>query len=123
MDKLDKVLKLIDGGFTKDEIVKMLDLENPQELEDAKEVVQKNVQDEKTNLSTEILEMEEDEKNASKNDDPFKSMFENLNASVDAFNKKLQSLNSKVDELDVEDVRTDADIIAEIITPKGNPIK
>ena len=55
-------------------------------------------------------------------EDMFKSMFDNLNASVDAFNQKLKSFNLTVDEMKTEDVRSDSDIIAEIITPKGKSI-
>lgn len=125
MDKLDMIMKLVDTGFSKDEIMDLLKPVDTENVDGVNTPVQKNVQEEtSTNLSSEILEMEEDEKNA-KEEDAFKSMFDNLNASVEAFNKKIQSFNTTIDEMKTEDLktRTDNDIIASIITPKGQEIK
>lgn len=125
MDKLNIIMKLVDTGFSKDEIMDLLKPVDTQNVDVVNTPVQKNVQEEtSTNLSSEILEMEADEKNA-KEEDAFKSMFDNLNASVEAFNKKIQSFNTTIDEMKTEDLktRTDNDIIASIITPKGQEIK
>lgn len=127
MDKANMIIKMLDSGFTKDEIMSLLNETKPTETKedvtDKNDPVQKNVQ--QTNLSQEALQMEEDEKKATQQEDVFKSMFNNLNASVEAFNKKIQSMNASIDEMKSEDLkqRTDNDIIASIVTPKGLEIK
>ena len=127
MDKANMIIRMLDGGFSKDEIMELLKDAKPTETQedvtDKNDPVQKNAQP--TNLSQEALQMEEDEKKATQQEDVFKSMFDNLNASVEAFNKKIKSMNASIDEMKGEDLkqRTDNDIIASIVTPKGLEIK
>ena len=113
--KLDEVIKLLDAGYTKQEISSMLG----EKTEEAKEA-------EATEEAKEAKEAEAPNKSASKEVDieaftnSFNDMLKRMNDSVDAFTKRVQDFNINNAKMSDEGVKDKGieDIFNDIILPK-----
>lgn len=116
--KLDEVIKLLDAGYTKQEISSMLG----EKTEEAKEAEAT----EEAKEAKEAKEAEAPNKSASKEVDieaftnSFNDMLKRMNDSVDAFTKRVQDFNINNAKMSDEGVKDKGieDIFNDIILPK-----
>ena len=107
---VDKVIMLVNAGFTKEEIMKLssnseLEAETVQEVKEAEN--SKN-EDKKDKVKEEALTDE---------------IFGKLNASIDEFTQKLQNFNViTAEQKDENKTESLEDILARVLTPNGKEI-
>lgn len=109
---VNQLIKLVEAGYTKAEIEAM-STSNAQE------------QTEQTEQETQTTgtEAQEETTKTPTVEEAYSNMFNALNKQVEEFSKKLEGLNVKMAEQPNKQERTIEDMIASIVTPKGEPLK
>lgn len=110
---VNQVMKLVEAGYTKAEIEAMTSTEAPKEAEAEKpKEAEESKEAEAENQPTKTPTVEE----------AYSNMFKSLNKQVEEFSKKLEGLNTKLAEQPHTQERTVEDMIASIVTPKGEKL-
>ena len=111
--KKEELLKLVNAGFTKDDIIKLMGVDEDTVSEES------SVNNDVSTDNTTVEEGEVNVANTEVNLDTFTNMFDEMNKRLESMTKAIQSnnvLNASVDS--VEKKKTNEDIISSIILPK-----
>lgn len=112
----DELMKLVNAGFSKDDIMNLLADEPEVKKEEASEETSEEVLEEKVNTS------ESKEVDVNTFTDTFNEMLKRMNDSVDGFTKKVQEFNINNAQMqgDTTSNRSIDDIFNDIILPKND---
>ena len=118
---LEKLEKLLDAGFTKEEILNLVETsseENASEENASEENASEETKAEEENASEET----KTEENSTM--DIASEMFDKLTNSIDALNKKVETFNRTNAEMNVENKGKESleDILARVLLPNGKDI-